>query len=42
LRDVELESRQKVWQWLLAAALVVLIGETWLAGHYSRASASTR
>jgi hypothetical protein len=42
LRDVELESRQKVWQWLLAAALVVLIGETWLAGRYSRALASTQ
>jgi hypothetical protein len=38
LRDVELEGRQKVWQWLLAAALVILIGETWLAGRHSRPS----
>ncbi len=32
-RDVELESRQKVWRWLIAAALAVLIAETWLAGR---------
>jgi hypothetical protein len=36
LRDVELESRQRVWQWLVAAALGVLILETWLAGRLSR------
>ncbi len=36
LRDVELESRQRMWQWLLAAALVVLVVETWLAGRLSR------
>jgi hypothetical protein len=37
--DTELESRQKLWRWLLVAALVVLGTETWLAG---RASASIR
>jgi hypothetical protein len=36
LRDVELEGRQRVWQWLVAAALGVLILETWLAGRLSR------
>jgi hypothetical protein len=36
LRDVELESRQKIWRWLLAVALVALVAETWLAGRRSR------
>jgi hypothetical protein len=36
LRDVELEGRQKIWRWLLAAALAVLVIETWLAGRQSR------
>lgn len=31
--DTELESRQKLWRWLLAAALVVLGVETWWAGR---------
>lgn len=35
-RDVELESRQKVWRWLIVAALGVLILETWLAGRTAR------
>ncbi len=26
------ESRQKLWKWLVLAALVLLVGETWLAG----------
>jgi hypothetical protein len=39
LRDVELEGRQKIWRWLLAAALVVLVIETWLAGRHSRRAA---
>lgn len=38
LRDVELENRQKVWRWLIAAALGVLVLETWLAGRQSRAT----
>jgi hypothetical protein len=33
MRDVELESRQKLWQWLVAGVMGVLIVETWLAGH---------
>ncbi len=36
MRDVELESRQKLWQWLIVAALAVLIFETWLAGRLAR------
>ncbi len=32
-RDTELESRQKVWRWLIAGALVVLVVETWWAGR---------
>jgi hypothetical protein len=35
-RDTELESRQKVWLWLIAAALGVLIFETWWAGRAER------
>lgn len=31
-RDIELEGRQKVWRWLIVAALAVLIVETGLAG----------
>lgn len=38
MRDVELERRQKIWKWLVAAALVVLIIETWLAGWFTRIS----
>jgi hypothetical protein len=37
-RDIELESRQKVWRWLLVGCLVVLIFETWWAGRASRAA----
>jgi hypothetical protein len=32
LRDIELEKRQQVWKWLIAAALGLLLGETLLAG----------
>jgi hypothetical protein len=39
LRDVELEGRQRIWQLLVAAALGVLIAETWLAGRLSRPAA---
>jgi hypothetical protein len=38
LRDVQLESRQKLWQWLIVAALAVLVTETWLAGRITRQS----
>jgi len=36
MRDRELESRQKFWQWLIAAAVALLLGETWLAGRLAR------
>lgn len=32
----ELENRQKLWRWLIVAALVVLLMETWLAGRITR------
>lgn len=35
-RDVELESRQKIWKWLVALAIVTLIVESLLAGWLSR------
>ncbi len=37
LRDTELESRQKIWKWLIVGALCVLGLETVLAGWRSRA-----
>jgi Aerotolerance regulator N-terminal/von Willebrand factor type A domain len=36
LRDVELENNQKLWQWLLAAALALLAIETLWGGLLSR------
>jgi hypothetical protein len=36
LHDTELEARQKLWRWLTFAALVVLLGETWVAGSLTR------
>ena len=33
LRDIELENRQKLWRWLIVAALCVIGLETWLAGR---------
>lgn len=35
-RDTELESRQKIWRWLIVAALGVLVIETTLAGRAAR------
>jgi hypothetical protein len=31
--NMELENRQKLWRWLIVAAIGVLIVETWLAGR---------
>jgi hypothetical protein len=31
--NAELENRQKIWRWLILAAIAVLIAETWLAGR---------
>jgi hypothetical protein len=42
LRDQELERRQHIWQWLIAAALVLLAAETWLAARASGALAVGR
>ncbi|MBI2925603.1 MAG: BatA domain-containing protein [Verrucomicrobia bacterium] len=36
LHATELESRQKLWRWLLVVAFVVLMAETWLAGWLTR------
>ncbi|HXG48460.1 MAG TPA: BatA domain-containing protein [Methylomirabilota bacterium] len=36
LQATELESRQKLWRWLLAAALAALLVETWVAGRAVR------
>lgn len=36
LHNTELEARQKLWRWLIVAALAVLLVETWLAGWISR------
>ncbi len=31
LETVELEARQKIWKWLILLAIVILLGEIWLA-----------
>ncbi len=36
LHAADLEQRQKLWRWLLATALVVLVMETWIAGRLTR------
>lgn len=36
LQNTELESRQKLWRWLVLAALAVLLFEIWLAGRTAR------
>jgi hypothetical protein len=36
LHDVQLESRQKFWQWLMLAALGLVVAETWLAGRATK------
>jgi hypothetical protein len=33
MRDRDIEDQQKVWKWLIVAAIVILIAETWLAGR---------
>ena len=42
MRDLELEDRQKVWQWIVVALVCVLILETWLAGRLERSGAEVR
>lgn len=41
IRDQDLEERQKVWKWLIVAAICLLIGETWLAGRTGRTVAQS-
>lgn len=36
LANADFESRQKLWRWLVAGALAVLLGETWLGGRTAR------
>ena len=36
LRAAELENRQKLWRWLIVATLVLLVGETLVAGRLTR------
>jgi hypothetical protein len=36
LAGAELENRQKLWRWLMAAGLCFVIAETWLAGRLAR------
>jgi hypothetical protein len=36
LQNTELESRQKLWRWLILALVGVLLAETWLAGWTAR------
>jgi len=36
LQNAELESQQKLWRWLIVAALVMLLLETGLAGWLTR------
>lgn len=38
MERVELEGRQKLWKWLLAAAILILLAETFLANRPARAS----
>jgi hypothetical protein len=40
MHNTELESRQKLWRWLIVAALVILMLETWLAGWITRRTAT--
>ena len=40
VQATELEQRQKLWRWLLVAALLVLVAETWLAGWLTRRNQS--
>jgi len=40
LHNTELEARQKLWRWLIVAALAVLLTETWLAGWITRRNAA--
>ena len=36
LQAAEMENQQKLWRWLILAALAIVLAETWLAGRLSR------
>ena len=36
LQDAQFESRQKLWRWVIAGAVVILLLEIWLAGRTGR------
>ncbi len=40
LHNAELENQQKLWRWLIVAALGILLVETWLAGWLTRRPAA--
>ncbi|MBI3875113.1 MAG: hypothetical protein HY300_03965 [Verrucomicrobia bacterium] len=42
LQNTELEGRQKLWRWLVTAALAVLLVETWLASWTTRRAAAVQ
>jgi hypothetical protein len=42
LQDAELENRQKLWRWLIVAALAVTLGEIVLSGWLARRVPATR
>ncbi len=39
---VESENEQKLWRWVLLAALIVLLTETWLAGRMTRSATESQ
>jgi hypothetical protein len=41
LQARELESRQRFWQWIIFAALLLLLAESWLAGRLTSPAATT-
>lgn len=40
LLNTELENKQKLWRWLVVAALIALLGETWLSGRLTQKPAT--
>jgi hypothetical protein len=41
LKNADLENQQKLWRWLIACAVAVLLVETWLAGRLQQRAMST-
>ncbi|MEM7782226.1 MAG: BatA domain-containing protein [Planctomycetota bacterium] len=42
MKDKEIEGQQKLWKWLIMAAMILLIGETWLAGRTANRTLAER